>query len=72
MEGFLPDVGMGKGLSLMFQKQRKTHTDVSSDVRLVYRERKNNIFFNGSMRLCLTRFKRWMNNTREWPKKLRI
>ncbi|KAF2568877.1 hypothetical protein F2Q68_00025540 [Brassica cretica] len=72
MDGFLPDAGVGRGLSLMFQKRRRTHTEDSSDVRLVYRERKNNIFLSGSTTLWLMRYKGWMSNNRESPKKLKI
>ncbi|KAL0748726.1 hypothetical protein Bca101_030728 [Brassica carinata] len=68
---FLPDAGVGRRLSLMFQKRRRTHTEDSSDVRLVYRERKNNIFLSGSTRLCLI-YKGWMSNSQEWLKKLKI
>ena len=37
MKGSLPDAGVGRGLSHMFQKQKRTHIDGSSDARLGYR-----------------------------------
>ncbi|KAF3525650.1 hypothetical protein F2Q69_00048704 [Brassica cretica] len=44
MKGSLPDAGVGRGLSLMFQKHRRTHTDDSSDARLVYIKKEKHNF----------------------------
>ncbi|KAL0668330.1 hypothetical protein Bca4012_031034 [Brassica carinata] len=72
MERSLPDAGVERRLSLMFQKWKRTHTDDSSDVRLVYREKKKIIFLSGWTRLCLMRLKGCLSIRRELLRKLKI